>query len=315
MYLFIEYSINLLRNIGLTATIVLLSACVSINPTTQENLINMSGGLLVVRIEGRYDAPPSVTLTVSSPDDTNNSVTIIGHVHRAIPGLYADYLVAIALPPKRYAITELRGLEATKDSKASQIFERIDAVLDVKSNTPDYLGRLIISSQSGEHPRLEDNYNEDIVLFRSTIPALRSLNIDSKIIALSSSHLSNDDTNEKHTKNGISLKESRNLASLGQSKFIEYAHGLAHARLDFQPVEAGSSRHLELPTQQGFQRFLKLKLPRAFAINSLGSYGMASGRDSIEKALRNCSAATSSREPIQKCHLFAVDETLIVQSP
>lgn len=57
--------------------------------------------------------------------------------------------------------------------------------------------------------------------------------------------------------------------------------------------------------QSAYQRFLGLKLPRAFAVGERGGYGLASGDYAVGRALGNC------RKYGNTCQLYAVDNDVV----
>ncbi|MBI3347129.1 MAG: hypothetical protein HY020_07950 [Burkholderiales bacterium] len=68
----------------------------------------------------------------------------------------------------------------------------------------------------------------------------------------------------------------------------------------------------------GFQKFLATKAPRAFAWDSAGHWGYASGDDALSRALALCQRnipASVDATPAAACHLYAVDEAVVRSSP
>ncbi len=61
---------------------------------------------------------------------------------------------------------------------------------------------------------------------------------------------------------------------------------------------------------EGYQKFLAAKLPRAFAVSSVGRWGYATGDDAVSRALAFC-----QRDHDKPCKLYAVNETVVWSKP
>ncbi|MDI4632830.1 hypothetical protein J7U46_07200 [Pelomonas sp. V22] len=62
--------------------------------------------------------------------------------------------------------------------------------------------------------------------------------------------------------------------------------------------------------REGYEKFLAAKLPRAFAISSVGRWGYATGDDAVSRALAFC-----QRDHDKPCKLYAVNETVVWSKP
>ncbi len=62
--------------------------------------------------------------------------------------------------------------------------------------------------------------------------------------------------------------------------------------------------------QEGYKKFLALKLPRALALSDDGHWGDASGDDRLSKALARCQRGLVVTAA-HLCHLYAVDEAVV----
>lgn len=292
--------------------ILLLSACAAPKmETVKQPSENMSGGLLVVRIEGRFDAPAMIAVDISS-SDTTGRVSMTGRLSRSIPGLYSDYLVAIGLPPKRYVLSGLREIDSAAERKTiSRVFVPVNASFDVEVGFPKYLGRLILTAEPNTIVKIDDYYSEDVVLFRNSIPALQSVNIAKDIIGLGSFDAP---ISSRNNQKELPLQLSTALGATGRSEVDIDQNNTTNDQnsVQFVAIAQNDLKNLRPAARKGFQRYLTLPSPRAFAINESGSYGMASGNDSINQALQNCKRATNARRSISPCRLYSVDDTLIV---
>ncbi|WP_161974781.1 hypothetical protein [Piscinibacter terrae] len=264
---------RLLTILALLCAAVLLGACAASAPKPAAP--KLSGGLLVLRLEGRFDAPSALAIDIASAG--GDSTFFSGKLQRNVPGLYADYLVALALPARAYRITALR-----ESADAGEPMLLLDVPLTVRDGAPDYLGRLVVKAQAGGGGggvRIEDQYDEDTLLFRTSLAELRTAAIGRAVLSAQAL-----------------ARATRPASAAGAGAMQLGAIGDAGALL------APTSR-------EPFARFLRLKPPRAFAISDNGAHGFASGPQSVERSLRAC----ADRAKASGCRLFAVDDTLIAQ--
>ena len=84
--------------------------------------------------------------------------------------------------------------------------------------------------------------------------------------------------------------------------------GMAPRReLDVDVEDVARVPHLtDEAREQGYQRFLKVDVPRAFAIAPSGAWSWRRGPDAASTALRNC-----QRRARTACRLYAVDDRVV----
>lgn len=239
--------------------------------------------MLAVRLLDRFEAPAEVVLDIL-PSGQAQAVAISGRLQQSIPGQFADYLLALALPAGSYRIKALRdaGLPA---ADRNALLAALDAPLEVADRDPGYLGRLSLRVGTGRASRqdiaIEDHYDDDTLFFRAALPDLRNVRIGRAL-----------------------LPADALLPAPGEATATESG---PPGRMEVDLIAADSTAQLVEPARGAFSRYLKLPLPRAFATNETGAYGHASGRDAVSGALRLCAKQSKG----QACRLFAVDQTLL----
>ena len=262
----------------------LLAGCAAPSKMTKAPVL--TGALVVVRLENRLEFPPAVTIEVVSEVD-GSLTAVAGRRQQSIPGQYADYLLAIALPPQRYSITAIKTIGKT----AGESFELLSSTkipFDVKPSNPVYLGRLVIAAKQVTNVvdiDVQDHVDEDVLLFRSVLAPLRTATIDKSIVA--------------------SLAIASVKVNLRQE---ETSHLPVQLAVDTVNREAESL----LPTKArpAFKRFLALNLPRALAVDNAGGSSLRSGNGAMQLAMRGCVKRANDKS----CRIFAVDNTLVVQA-
>lgn len=245
----------------------------------------LTGALIVVRLENRLEFPPAVAVELGSEADGSLSA-VTGRRQQSIPGLYADYLVALALSPQRYTITAIKTVGKTPE-EPSELLASMMIPVDVRPSNPAYLGRLVIAAKSVTNVvniNVQDHFDEDVLLFRSALAPLRTVTIDKSVIA--SSALASVKVNVRQE---------------------EKAHPF---QLGVYAVSSDAPLLLAPKARPAFTRFLALKVPRVFAISDTGNSALASGEGAMERALRNC----ANRAGEKSCRIFAIDHTLVMQS-
>jgi len=265
---------RLLTALAVLCVAVLLGACAASPPRPVAP--KLTGGLLVLRLEGRFDAPAALAIDLASAGGSSTFFT--GRLQRNVPGLYADYLVALALPPRQYHLTALR-----EPGDAGEPMLLLDVPLTVREGPPDYLGRLVVKAQPGNGSgdlRIEDQYDEDTLLFRTSLAELRTAEIGRALLS---------------------------AQALAQATRPAGAAGAGSMQLGAIAGDAGAL--LAPPAREPFARFLRLRPPRAFAVSDNGAHGFATGPQAVERSLRAC----ADRAKTAGCRLFAVDDTLIAR--
>jgi dienelactone hydrolase len=76
--------------------------------------------------------------------------------------------------------------------------------------------------------------------------------------------------------------------------------------------------YIATPEGRGaYEEFLKLDVPRAFAVAPDGSYGLGAGPDALPRAMRRCRERLQTPQPVQKkssnrdCRPYAVDDAVV----
>lgn len=265
--------------------VALLAGCASAPPPPPP----VQGALLVVRLAQVLEPPASLRLEVALAGETSGTA-VSARLQQSVPGQYADYLVALALPPQRYVLTGLQAYDKTAaeaSGKADQprLLALLNVPFEVPATEPVYLGRLIVPPGGAASPTvfaIEDHFDEDTVQFRSAVAELREAKIGKQLIApqaLAAAQLAPPPTPEP-----------------------------VGAQMVVTPVTPASAELLVPRARNAFAGFLRLKPPRAFAISDADGYGYANGAQAVERALRAC--IRRSQAPTV-CRMFAVDDTLI----
>ena len=265
------------------ALATLLAGCAA--PVKKVEAPALTGALIVVRLQNRLEFPPAVAVEVGSEADGSLSA-VTGRRQQSIPGRYADYLLALALPPQRYSITAMRAIGKTAE-EPSELLASMMIPFDVRASNPAYLGRLVIAPEPVNNVvniDVQDHFDEDVLLFRSALAPLRTATIDKSVIPSSA------------------------LASVKVSaRREEKAHPV---QLGVDAVNSEALNLLAPRAQPAFTRFLALKLPRAFAVNNAGGSASGSGEGAMERAMRDCARPAGDKS----CRIFAVDNTLVTQA-
>ena len=261
----------------------LLAGCAATSKMTKVHAL--TGALVVVRIQNRLEFPPAVAVEVVSEAD-GSLTAVSGRRQQSIPGQYADYLLAIALPPQRYSITAIKTIGKTAE-ESSELLSSTTIPFDVKPSNPVYLGRLVIAAKQATSVvdiDVQDHVDEDVLLFRSVLAPLRTVTIDKSIVA------------------------SLALASVKvNSRQEETPHPV---QLAVDTVNRETESLLPIKARPAFKRFLALELPRALAVDNAGGSSLRSGNGAMQLAMRGC----AKRADDKSCRIFAVDNTLVVQA-
>jgi dienelactone hydrolase len=96
---------------------------------------------------------------------------------------------------------------------------------------------------------------------------------------------------------------------LNQLGFTANAIVARPAPSGFADIEELAKAPLRPANQAAYQRFLELKLPRAFAVSQRGGFGWASGDYAVGRALGHCRKSGAS------CELYAVDKDVVWVNP
>ncbi len=248
----------------------------------------ISGGLLVVRLTDRLQPPSSVQVEVALEGE-RSTTTVSARRQQSVPGSYSDYFVALALPPQRYLITAVRDASAsgsTASGEPAGLLAKLTLPFEVKAGAPAYLGRLVLgldaaSGSSGIGS--QDQFDEDTLFFRSALPALRKVSIRRDVIS------------------------SASIAGSGALTQARMNQGTRQLSMDALTPDA--TLGLSRSARDAFTKFLRMKSPRAFAINDADtrSFAYFSGDQSVDRAMRECTRLASG----MPCRLLAVDDTLM----
>lgn len=243
----------------------------------------MGGALMSVRLLDRFEPPAAVVVELLPQGQTQLS-RVSGRLQQSIPGQFADYLVALALPPGSYRVQGVRDGRLPASDPDSMLAV-LDAPLELGERDPVYLGQMLIragasSRAAGQGIRIEDRYDDDIVAFRAAVPQLRDVSIGRALL-------------QPAPTAGASSATKGDIGATG--------------RMEVERLALENVSLLREPARQAFTRFLKLPAPRAFAISDSGAHGQATGRSAVTEALRLCSRQARG----QPCRLFAVDQTML----
>jgi len=268
---------------ALVALASLLAGCAA--PVKKVEEPALTGALIVVRLQNRLEFPSAVAVEFGT--EANGSLSAVtGRRQQSIPGRYADYLVALALPPQRYSIAAIRAIGKTSE-EPSELLASMTIPFEVKPSNPAYLGRLVIAPEPQTkvvNIEIQDHFDEDVLLFRSALTQLRTATIDKSVVAPSA------------------------LAAIKVSaRQDEKAHPV---QLGVDAISSEGLLLLAPKARPAFARFLALKVPRVFAMSSTGNSALASGEGAMERALSNC----AKRAGEKSCRIFAVDNTLVTQA-
>jgi hypothetical protein len=253
----------------------------------------LTGALLVLRLEGRFDAPALVEIEVELTG-TGKRTSVVGELRRNFPGSHADYLITLPLAPARYALSSLRESTGALPADAGRALP-LNLGFEVRDrDAPDYIGRLVIAPGSApDSPRLsiDDRYEEDSLLFRTSVDRLRNITIGRNVQV-------------------ASLPPPPSIAPPPAPIRADLPVAAASGpHLDLKEVTAAAALKLPPPTRAPFARYLKLKSPRAFAVSDSGAHGIGSGPGAIATAIRQC----VQRSKGGACRLVAVDESLVTE--
>jgi hypothetical protein len=269
--------------IGL-AGLIALAGCASVpQEAAPPAAPSLHGALLVVRLSGLLEPPAAVRADVALQGQPAGT-SIAGRLQQSVPGQYADYLLALALPPERYVITAVRHGASSSGKQAPPALATMNVPFEVKPSDPAYLGRLVLVP-SAAGVVVQDHFEEDTVLFRATFSELRTADIGRDILpleALAGSTVAPDPAVPPPPPPGSALEVTA-------------------------VTEEAAQRLTSPSARAAFKEFLLLKPPRAFAISEGGAHGYAGGARSVERALRAC----ARRSKDETCRLFVVDGTLI----
>ena len=237
------------------------------------------GAVLVVRLLGRFDAPPALGIELL-PRGQGTAVTVVGRLHQGIPGQFADYLFALPLAEGDYTFGALREAGARVGAGAAPLAV-LGSRLSLSPRATLYLGRLTVRGESGAVAEMviEDHFEAESLLFRTAVPALRNASI------------------------------ARGQPAHEAPRATAPAGGTAGEELRVEPIAADAALRLAPAARAGFARFSRLAQPRAFAANEAGAFGYASGRDAVELALKDCARLARAKP----CKLFAVDQTMVAE--
>lgn len=237
--------------------------------------------LLVVRLERRTELPRAIAIDIAT-ENGDSLQSFVATIERGLSKVYGDYTALIALAPGAHRIRAIREAGARKNG-VDALLARTWIDLPVAEEALDYVGRLVISGDEtpavGESVRIEDHFDEDMLLVRTVRPDLRDLAPRNRLATLV---------------RPVATDPAMTTTTL---TFIDATPAIASAL-------AASQRPL-------FRRFLAAPVPKAFAVGSHGAAGFASGEQASSRALQRC----QRRGDGSGCRLLAIDNTLVAPSP
>lgn len=249
----------------------------------------VTGGLLTIRIHGLSAAPANlaVALHPQGAEGVGGQTLVSGSLQNGAPAAQADYFFAIDLAPGNYVLDAVQipsGATLSAAPSWQALATGLNAAFSVDNGAPRYLGRLVLrpGEPLGAMPQalVEDHYDAEVPLFAQRIAGLRDLKLPKSLLTLSAQDLRwrNVDANANAVQ----------------------ASGL--------PEQAPDD--MTMATRAAYKRFLRLKLPRAFALGEGDAYGYATGANAVDRATSDC------RKLVKRgsCTIAAVDNTLITQN-
>ncbi|MFN9708896.1 MAG: hypothetical protein ACK541_04930 [Burkholderiales bacterium] len=227
--------------------------------------------MLVVRVMGS-EPIDSLSLQISRLGKTEPQMPVNGIINPRSAGRWIDFLFPISMPPGRYLISH----ENPNLAPFQMNFE-------IGKNTLAYVGRLVVFQDRSRPSVLEDQYFEDLSMFHERITSLHSVKVTAQLGSLSPG----------------APQEPPPVSATNQSL------------VEVVPVSEAFLEQLPWQAREPFKRYLKLDSPRAFAVNEEGEFGLATGKNVVQRALQDCSNQTSKRP----CRIFSVDQSVALTRP
>jgi hypothetical protein len=224
--------------------------------------------MFVVRVMSRQPVE-TLSVQVSEVGKAEALASVNGILHARSAGRSADFLFPIPLAPGRYKVSQ--------DSAA---FPPFLVSFEVGSGQPVYVGRLVMYQDRSRPPALEDRFSEDVLMFREAVSQLRAVNIGAQLGSLSTEPLVDPGAPPAPVQNSVEVV----------------------------PVSEALVNEVPLAAREAFKRYLKLGGARAFVFNDDGLFGMASGKNVVERAMQDC----AKQGPKRPCRLFALDQSATV---
>jgi hypothetical protein len=282
-----------------------LAGCVSSKPAIQPHAVVLFS--VVLRGDLLGDRQPTGLIVTVDNGDAIEGKQFAFNPSTRIPGHYTSFLVRLDLAGGRHRLTGLSGVSGN-GVPAPQFDVVLDRPFEARNRETEYLGHFELtyggpSDHSPSDPAvpqrapitsslvLADAYQDDFPEFVRAWPTLRR-----HVVA------------RRGPPRIVTVEtDFRNRLALDQS-----------SHRDEEPVarlDASAAAGLPPQAQVAFRAFLKSAYPRAFAVATSGGIGTAvGGGDVIERAVRNC-RRTHPLAQKSGCRLFALDDTLISQSP
>ena len=227
-----------------------------------------TGAMFVLRVMSRQPVE-TFSIQVSEAGKAEPIASVNGILHAHSAGRSADFLFPIPLVPGRYKV-----------SHESAAFPPFLVSFEVSPVQPVYVGRLVMYQDRSRPPALEDRFSEDALMFREAISQLRTVNIGAQLGSMS----------------------TEPLVDLGAPPTQ------VPTSVEVVPVSELLVNELPLGAREAFKRYLKLGGSRAFVFNEEGLFGMASGKNVVERAMQEC----TKQGPKRPCRLFSVDQSATV---
>ena len=227
-----------------------------------------TGAMFVVRVMSRQPVE-TLSVQVSEVGKAEALASVNGILHARSAGRSADFLFPIPLAPGRFKVSH--------DDAA---FPPFLVSFEVLPGQPVYVGRLVMHQDRSRPPALEDRFSEDVLMFREAVSQLRAVNIGAQLGSLSTEPLVDLGAPPAPVQNSVEVV----------------------------PVSEALVNEVPLAAREAFKRYLKLGGARAFVFNDDGLFGMASGKNVVERAMQDC----TKQGPKRPCRLFAVDQSATV---
>lgn len=228
----------------------------------------LTGAMLFVRLVAKQEPTEAVTVHVAQGEQSAAMASVRGILASRVGGRSVDYAFPVPLAPGRYKISSGSGLPS------------FEVAFEVPAGAPVYIGRVLLSQDSA--PVLEDRSPDDVPMIRNVVAQLRSVAINPLIGSL----------------RPVRAPEAARAVAGG---------GAANGdTLEVVPATEVLAGELPLASREAFKRYLKLREPRAFAVEDNGAaYGVASGKEAIERAMQDC----NKLGPKKPCRLFSVNQS------
>jgi hypothetical protein len=238
--------------------------------------------------------------------------------HQTEPGQFSEFALRLDLPPGPYRITRLIGT-AGEGVTASQFDFAAQMGFNIIDRETSYLGNLAITNRARQDDKLPATAPRpasgatDAARFSQGTPLITANNeVKDDVVTL---HTLWPDLRKRRLvtrlpQRMVVLGPDSTLASGIEVRFP--APGAPSGEyVTAAPLAADAGLTLSAPLQKEFAKFMRMKLPRAFAVGPADVFGVASGQEVVARALATCTIKRDPRLKDSACRLYAVDDTVM----